>query len=237
MGGRDSWSWRPNQSRPHESGPHRPRPWPAVAVCHFPDSAEHVFCGCHAAGRRGAVGSSWPGPRPPSGRDGGAGGRGSGRARAQGPLPIPPPAVASACGQESSPCRSHPPRAFPACCSRQPHEGLPHTWAGWQRFADEGKAPQGIWSPRDHPPGLEPGSACPLGTLVSPCLPIPANRHWGGLGCQPPWVSVPWNTPVTQHPGARIILDARDRRLKGCDPCIRVQIHNTQHELCECRPL
>jgi hypothetical protein len=28
----------------------------AFSVCHFPDSAEHVSCGCHAAGCRGAVG-------------------------------------------------------------------------------------------------------------------------------------------------------------------------------------
>lgn len=54
-----------DKSKPGESGRH-PRP-AAFCVCHFPDSAEHVSCGCHAAGCRGAVGSSWPGPRLPSG--------------------------------------------------------------------------------------------------------------------------------------------------------------------------
>lgn len=112
---------------------------------------------CSAVATLQAAGELWgaPGPAPgcPQARraDGGAGGRGSGRARAHGPLPIPPPAVDSARGQESSPCWSHPPRAFPACCSRQPHEGLPCTWAGGQRFADEGTAPQGTRIPPGPP--------------------------------------------------------------------------------------
>ena len=78
MSGRAGFLELETKSKPaRERGPRRPGAR-LPSGCRFPDSAEHVFCGCHAAGRRGAVGSSWPGPRLPSGRKAGreAGGQG-----------------------------------------------------------------------------------------------------------------------------------------------------------------
>lgn len=75
-----------DKSKPGESGrPAAPGP-AAFCVCHFPDSAEHVSCGCHAAGRRGAVGSSRPGP----GWQGGGLGVGGAPATTSLPVPVPP---------------------------------------------------------------------------------------------------------------------------------------------------
>lgn len=63
-----------NQSHRERRAP----PAAALCVCHFPDSAEHVSCGCHAAGHLGAVGSSWLRPRLRSAQGWQAGGGGAG---------------------------------------------------------------------------------------------------------------------------------------------------------------
>lgn len=74
----------------------------------LPDSAEHVSCGCHAAGHRGAVGSAWRGPRLPSGPGRQGGSPGMGRARATAFLPLLPSWLwASAVAQTSCQAARH----------------------------------------------------------------------------------------------------------------------------------
>lgn len=76
------------ESKPGESC-RPPPPAAAFCVCHFPESAEHVSCGRHAAGCRGAVGSPWPGPRLPLGPGLQAAGRRLGSGRAVAPILFP----------------------------------------------------------------------------------------------------------------------------------------------------
>ena len=179
MGGRDSWSWRPNQSRPARAAPTAPGPGlPSLCVISLIQQNT-----CSAVATLQAAGELWgaPGPAPGCPRAGSAGREagGSGRARAHGPLLSPPPAVASACGQESSPCQSHPQCDFPAAVQGSFVRGSHTPEQGGSGLQMRGKPHRGYGLPWDHPPGLEPGSACPLGTLVSPCPLIPANQHWG----------------------------------------------------------
>lgn len=142
---------------------------------------------CSAVATLQAAGELWgaPGPAPgcpqarTAGRD--AGGQG-GHVPTHGPLPIPPPTVDSARGQESSPCWSHPPRAFPACCSRQPRKGLPRTWAGGQRFADGGTAPQGTRSPPGPPTRSGAGVCLPSRDPGVPVSPDPSKLTLGRAG-------------------------------------------------------
>ena len=211
MSGRAGFLELETKSKPaRERGPRGPGAR-LPSGCRFPDSAEHVFCGCHAAGRRGAVGSSWPGPRLPSGPDGGAGGRGSGRARAHGPLPIPPPAVPLPAARRAAPAGPTLRAPFQLAVQGRLARGSPAPGQGGSGLQMGGQPRRGHRLPRDHPPGLEPGSACPLGTLVSPCPLIPANRRWGGLGCWPSWVSIHWEHTYHSAPRSSVMLDARDR--------------------------
>lgn len=151
---------------------------------------------CSAVATLQAAGELWgaPGPAPGRPRAGRRGGRPGGQgghvptAPFLSPLPLwPLPAARRAA--PASPTLHVP---FQLAVQGSLVRGSHAPGQGGSGLQMRGKPHRGYGLPRDHPPGLEPGSTCPLGTVVSPCLPIPANRHWGGLGCQPPWVSVPW---------------------------------------------
>lgn len=165
-----------------------------------------MSCGCHAAGcLRGAVGSSWPGPRLPAGRDGRAGAWRSERARALASF-LSATTLLWASGWLRHPARhlayrepplsatwaqspSRPTRAFSACRSRQTLEGLLRAWAGRQQFVNKETELRGSrLSPRTTVLSvaaldLEPGSALPSRDPGAPIPLDPSKPEWGGLGC------------------------------------------------------
>lgn len=135
-----------NQSRESAAAP----PAAAFCVCHFPDSAEHVSCGCHAAGHRGAVGSSWLRPRLLSARGWQAGP--AGRAGGLGPpllfLSSSPPladGLSHGTSRLRESCSEHPwpPEPIPTFrtpFTTQPREGLPPTSAGRRLLHEEAES-------------------------------------------------------------------------------------------------
>lgn len=201
----------------------------------LPDSAEHVSCGCHAAGHRGAVGSSWRGPRLPSGpgRQGGSpgwGGQGYCLSSSS------PPGCGLRVAQTSCQAARHlaseeqpraPPGTRTSCsgclserCSRA-RAGL-YPRAGRQQFLDERNSEESRSRPRPPcwlvaVPELEPGFALlsrgpgvlippPPNPCVMTCIKARAGWAVGSFGA---------HLLLSSHtaPGAR------DRSIKGHDPC------------------
>lgn len=183
-----------------------------------------MSCGCHAAGCPGAVGSSWPGPRLPSGPGRQACSLGVRQGVCHRLSASPPTSPAAAARAQTPPGHltseewllsapwTQTPRtptrqcAFSERRSAQPPEGLPPASAERQQFLDEETEPQPRAGSCPGPPSwlvaepeLEPGSALlSLGILASPCSPTPANQHLGRLSCW--WLMGLFILPVIHQP-------------------------------------
>lgn len=178
------------KSKPaRESGPHHPRRSPAF-VCAISLIQQNT---CSAVATLQAAGELWgaPGPAPgcPQARTAGRDAGGQGGRVPTAPFLYPLPLWTLPAARRAAPAGPTLLAPFQLAVQGSLERGSHAPGQGGNGLQMGGQPHRGHGLPRDHPPGLEPGSACPLGTLVSPCPLIPANRRWGGLGCWPRWVS------------------------------------------------
>lgn len=173
-----------------------------------------MSCGCHAAGCRGAVGSSWLGPqaalRPRMG--GREVGDQAGRAPAAASFLSHPPRCWPRLAQESGapgPLGTRPLPSPHLHVPQQPPEGLLYAWAGWgKQFVDEEAEPQrgqGLTrDDRDYRAGLWLHQ---IWSLPSPALwgswyphiPQPQQTNTGAGWAVGSSVCSPWSIPIRSH--------------------------------------